>query len=438
MKTSYDYDNNDDDDNRLRTLLDWSAKQGRILTDEGKAIEYYCSERGFPFTSDELPHHHLEKGDSHEVLHGWAVTAAAAAANRTNDDDDSSSQRCPIIGAWSRPLFTGKWEHSTNNEEIVFNIQTATLFIDLRIPTSKPVSRWENLSSSSTINNNDGRRKITTLSSSRQVLESMSDEDLRLYARQHVFAGYSVISQEKNNNNNGMSKKLPICTRHHCIDWNYVSGKPRPRPNKWYIEGKSSNYDKNCPFNVWKEWSYSTDENGQCYYWEKWERISGDEFGKGLRLAMRRRKSISGNKDDVDAIIVAVGDHFNYIEGRKCLDLHTRYADASNTVELVDLALQNGDRETAISYLSLTGGHGTISSGWKVDCALEPWFHGKNLFSDCLQCSSEDIQVIGSDDACTSWEVMTGDESVWDVYECSLSRHKLQQLLLSSRETSRL
>jgi len=194
------------------TLLDWSAKQGRILTDEGKAVEYYCSERGFPFTSAELPHHHLEKRNSHEVFHGWAVTAAAA-ANRTNDDDDSSRQRCPIIGAWSRPLFTGKWEHSTNNEESVFNIQTGTLFIDLRIPTSKPVSRWENLSSSSTIDNNDGRQKPAILSS-RQILESMSDEDLRLYARQHVFAGYSIISQEKNNNSNGMSKKLSICTRH--------------------------------------------------------------------------------------------------------------------------------------------------------------------------------------------------------------------------------
>ncbi|KAL7456324.1 hypothetical protein ACHAWC_007841 [Mediolabrus comicus] len=424
--------------NMETSLLDWSAKQGRILTDEGKAVEYYCSERGFPFTSAELPHHHLEKRDSHEVFHGWAVTAAAA--NRTNDDDDSSSQRCPIIGAWSRPLFTGKWEHSTNNEEIVFNIQTGTLFIDLRIPTSKPVSRWENLSSSSTINNNYGRQNPAILSS-RQILESMSDEDLRLYARQHVFAGYSIISQEKNNNSNGMSKKLSICTRHHCIDWNYVSGKPRPRPNKWYIEGKSSNTghdSKNYPFNVWKEWSYSTDENGQCYYWEKWERISGDEFGKGLRLAMRRRKSISGNKNDGDAIIVAVGDHFNYIEGRKFLDLHTRYADVSNTVDLVDLALQNGDRETAISYLSLMGGHGTISSGWKVDCALQPWQHGKNLFSDCLRCSSEDIKVMGSGAACTSWQVVMGDESVWDVYECSLSRHKLQQLLLSSRKTSRL
>jgi hypothetical protein len=235
-----------------QSLLDWTAKQGRILTDEGKATEYYCSERGFPFESNELPHYHLERGDSHVVFRRWAALSS-----------DAEQEKSPIVGAWSRPLFTGKWEHSTDNEETVYNIQTGSLFIDLRIPTSKPVSRWEKLLG----DENNEQQGFISCCSSRQVLESMSDEDLRLYARQHVFAGYSVISQEKNNkmsNNN-----LPLCTRHHCIDWNYVSGKPRPRPNKWYIEGKYN--DGKRPCNVWKEWSYATDENGQCYYWEKWE-----------------------------------------------------------------------------------------------------------------------------------------------------------------------
>ena len=397
-----------------QTLLDWTAKQGRILTDEGKAIEHYCSERGFPFASNELPHYHLERGDSHEVFHCWA--AEAASSSSCADQEEQS----PIVGAWSRPLFTGTWEHSTDNEETVYNIQARSLFIDLRIPTSKPVSRWEKLYVE--------RR----LSSSRQAFEVMSDEDLRLYARQHVFAGYSVISREKNSNNR-MSNKLPLCTRHHCIDWNYVNNKPRPRPNKWYIEGRNSN--GNTPFHTWKEWSYATDENGQCYYWEKWERISGDELGQGLRLAMRKKKKQLSS----DAILVAVGDHFNYIVGRESLDLHTRYRDASNTVELVDLALQNGDRDTAISHLSLAGGHGTISSGWKIDCALQPWHHGKSVF-DCLLCNSscnEEVRVIGNDSAgCMAWEVVLGNDS-WDVYECSLSRDELQQLLLS-RKMSKL
>jgi hypothetical protein len=32
--------------------LDWSAKQGRILTDRGKALKYYSEENGFPFASE--------------------------------------------------------------------------------------------------------------------------------------------------------------------------------------------------------------------------------------------------------------------------------------------------------------------------------------------------------------------------------------------------
>lgn len=30
--------------------LDWSAKQGRILTDRGNALKYYSDENGFPFS----------------------------------------------------------------------------------------------------------------------------------------------------------------------------------------------------------------------------------------------------------------------------------------------------------------------------------------------------------------------------------------------------
>lgn len=395
-----------------QNLLDWTAKQGRILTDEGKATDHYCSERGFPFDANECPHYHLERGDTHSAFHRWAAAAS--------DQEEISS---PIVGAWSRPLFTGKWEQSTDMEETVYNIQTGSLFIDLRIPTSKPVSRWENLLGGG-------------VESSRRAFELMSDEDIRLYARQHVFAGYSVVSNNDNNSNNKMkmNNNLPICTRHHCIDWNYVCGKPRPRPNKWYIEGRNNNNNGKTPFNTWKEWSYATDENGQCYYWEKWERIAGDEGGRGLRLAMRKK-----NGGDNDAILVAVGDHFNYIVGRPFLALqHTRYRDAGNTVALVDLAIQQGDRETAISHLSLAGGHGTISSGWRIDCALQPWQHGKNVF-ECLigNTCKEEVEVIGSGNTgCELWEVVIGNES-WDVYECSKPRDELQQLLLS-RKMSRL
>jgi len=84
------------------------------------------------------------------------------------------------------------------------------------------------------------------------------------------------------------------------LDWNYVRGKPRPRPNKWYIDTNNIT----GPNNFWKESSYSTDEHGQSYYFERWQRINGDENGKGLSLAMRKR---NGTGDGNDGILVVVG-----------------------------------------------------------------------------------------------------------------------------------
>ena len=221
-------------------LLDWTSKQGRILTAEGKAELYYTSKRGYPFEETELPHHHLLQKTTQDLFWKWS----------------SSQSSIPICGAWKRPLFVGEWEHSTEHDELVYNIQTNTLFIDLRIPTTK-----------------------------KSISKNMSDMDLRLYARQHAFAGFTYYDEKRS-----------ICTRHHCIDWNFV-GKPRNRPNKWYVQMKTKN--------VWKELSYARDDNEQHYYWERWERLKSDENGKGLVLAMRK-----SNQHARDAVVVVVGVSF--------------------------------------------------------------------------------------------------------------------------------
>ena len=286
---------------------------------------YYSDQNGFPFSSEELPHYHLEKGDSHAVFQRWAhdkrkceeSNSPAPTISLSHGTTATILQSSPIVGAWKRPLFTGKWEHTTDYEEIVINIQTETLFVDLRIPRSKPIWKWQRLGRN---NGATGRIKITR--NSRQILETMCDVDLRLYARQHVFGGFSVVALETAGADNMTSErgtttsKLPVCTRHHCIDWNYIPNKPRPRPNKWYIEGYHDGTGQTCdapaetngflPFHVWKEWSYATDYRGQSYYWERWERIIGDEMGRGLRLAMRKRKN-GHSRSDVDGILVVVG-----------------------------------------------------------------------------------------------------------------------------------
>jgi hypothetical protein len=262
-------------DDYWRDHLDWSAKQGRLLTDGGNALRYYSHENGFPFLPEELPHHHLERGDTHPVFNRWAKERCEGRKNRTDGPPvlalsstvtATMMQSSPIIGAWKRSIFAGRWEHTTNKEEINFNVQTGTLFVDLRIPISKPIGRWEKL-------------KHAVSNDRRQALKSLSDQELRLYARQHVFGGFSFLTTE--------NKKpgRPLATRHHCVDWNYIPGKPRPRPNKWYIECENTS----AQTNRWKEWSYSTDENGQCYYYETWERIKGDGEGMGPCLAMRKR-----------------------------------------------------------------------------------------------------------------------------------------------------
>ena len=246
------------DDDHWRDHLGWSAKQGRILTDSGNALRYYSPENGFPFSPEELPHHHTERGDTHLAFHRWAKEL--------------------------------RWrEHTSNKDEITYNVQTGTLFVDLRIPLSKPIGRWEKL-------------ERVVINDRRQALESLSDQELRLSARQHVFGGFTFLATESK------QPGRPVATRHHCVDWNYIPGKPRPRPNKWYIECENTA----APTNRWKEWSYSTDENGQCYYYEIWERIQGDGGGQGFRVAMRKPNGTDAGLSTTadchdDGIFVVVG-----------------------------------------------------------------------------------------------------------------------------------
>ena len=333
--------------------LGWTSNQGYILTGGGRAEELYCAERGFSFREDELPHHFLLRGETLEVFKKWAKTSVAES----------------VCGVWNRTLFIGGFNHTTDHDETVYNVQTRNLFIDLRIPKSRQnVLQCDNVSS----------------------VRELTPHQLRLYARQHVFAGFSFLDHENDK---------PVCARHHCIDWNFV-GSPRTRPNKWWIR---MNDDKS----VWKELSYATDEDGQHYYFEHWQRYEGGEDTP--RLAMRKRSPSAR-----DGIIVAVGDHFNYVLGRIYKGGEKKYSQGT-LVGVVDAAVAAGDLETAYSYLSIQGGHGRISKGWFLDCAIEPWKEGTKLWEP------KDIGLVGSsiDNCCVEWN---GEE--WDVLDCSFTTTK--------------
>ena len=151
----------------------------------------------------------------------------------------------------------------------------------------------------------------------------------------------------------------------------------------------------------WKENSYATDENGQYYYSERWERLG---VAKEPRIALRRSSSYKR-----DGVFVLVGDHFNYILSRNLSGEEKEYSESS-LVDLVDAAVASGDLVTARSYLSIEGGHGTVSSGWVLDCAIAPWKEGEKIWKQ------EDLEVVGETiDTChILWK---GEE--WELYDCS-------------------
>ena len=403
-----------DDISQNIILLDWSAKQGRILTAEGKALQYYSQENGYLYRDDELPHYYVERGISHSIFRQWAIQDYERESSsllsidcknnispsaQTNDNIHQNISS-PIIGVWDRPLFAGKWEHTTNKDEIVYNIQTKTLFVDLRIPRNRLCDKLP------------------------LSFEMMNNEQLRIYARTHVFGGYSKIATQSHD-------RRPICTRHHCLDWNYIPGKPRPRPNKWYIE----KFNKD----IWNESSFATDEYKQSYYTERWERRKGDDNGNGLRLAMRKKKV---HRDDSDGILVVTGNHFNYILGRQLFDYEMSYPNAKSLVELVDAAIENNDRDTAIIYLSrLDGGPGTISSNWEIDCSIQPCNHGKNVFEYIGGGGNGRVRVVVGNDSDDydffSWDVYIGN-TLWEMYESSITSPSELEKVVNSSNRCRL
>ncbi|KAJ1621563.1 hypothetical protein T492DRAFT_1068936 [Pavlovales sp. CCMP2436] len=312
----------------MTKALGWSTKQARILTGGGRAEELYTAERGFPFEPRELPHFHLLRGTTHTQFRRWL------ADGRTCDS---------LVGAWSRPLFTNYSEQTTDADERVFNVQTRSMFIDLRVPTTRP--RFEHAG----------------------ALGALSGEELCLLARQHVFGGYTLPSEPG----------LPlVCTRHHAADWNFV-GVRRPRPNKWRVELAPA---ESGPCQEWQELAFAQDKAGRSYYMERWKRVEGDGAGSGPSLVLRSCTL-------PDSLVLLVGDHFAFMRARQGCPLvpHPRPESSppppASLIELVDSAVARGDADEARAWLGLQGGHGRVSSGWQIDLCTHPWLEGTRLLS---------------------------------------------------------
>jgi hypothetical protein len=397
--------------------LDWSAKQSRMITGNGRVNDFYTANRGFPFEEWELPHYYCFASTNSNSTNSCSTRKSRDILDEWRSS--SANEKTPLCGVWKRVLLEGGMEHSTDQDEIVWNIQSNTLFIDLRIPTTKSLLLSSLYCSGST------SEKKTSDASSANPLRNCSKEELALYARQHVFCGYTVQQQKPNGNNN----TLVLCTRHHCIDWNYI-GTPRSRPNKWYAEFSSD-------LNTFKEWSYATDFRNQSYYTETWKRIvnssTKNDDEKKVVVSLRISEEDRHKADISDGIIVAIGDHFNYaIDRRPRKKIHDYFdlmvekeQKPANFVDYIDFVLQTEDRDKLISRLtSIDAGHGRIISSsqqnqWMIDCALQPWKHSSNLFPSAF--SDDNFTLIGG----MPWNDVQNCQLVWnhlrwDIYECSL------------------
>ncbi|KAL1523150.1 hypothetical protein AB1Y20_018105 [Prymnesium parvum] len=332
----------------------WSKRQAWILTGGGRAESLYTEERGYPFEQGELPHHHLLASSTAEAFAIWRGVG----------------RRCPdaIVGAWRRTWFEGGGDRTTDADEACFNLQTPTIFIDLRIPTSRPSFRG------------CGR------------LEDLSAAELRQLARQHVFCGYTLAHGD-------------VCTRHHALDWNFV-GVPRSRPNKWTVAPLQGATD------AWVEASFALDDAGAPYYTECWERLTRGSPADGVVLAMR-----AAPESLRDSFVVIIGDHFSYIRARP--QPASQVGGASSLVDLVDDAVNKGDRTLAESFLSLEAGHGTISSGWMIDASIHPWQQGTRFLNPT------DIGRVRSS---------PNDSSIISVELCGEQFHVLENSLASAAE----
>ena len=378
-------------------LLAWSDTQGNILTGGGQLQRRSALDRDFE--EADLPHYLLKTRKTRQTFVQWI---------------EQNHRDFAIVGSWSRPIFAGGWKESTDLDTEAFNLQTPSLFIDMRIPIAPEV-----------------RRALRT----RGSLSNCTDLELRLLARQHTFSGYSLPEVDA-------TKPLHFI-RHHIIDWNYHPSFPRPRPNKWWIQT-----DKATDASSFKEFSFVRDENNIPVYFERWDRRPGDGGGKKY-LALRKRTGCPAEAKRLglpqvqDAMLIVVGNHFALAVDRPQPAPTFLGAPGPGGPALVDHALLVGDRAAAEQYLNLEGSFGQLLSGdsdsvempdWKIVRSTHPWREGARLFESSLGVSGD---VGYSDTVRLSWKGRGTQRELssvlwrgfeWDALECNYTERELHAM----------
>jgi len=260
--------------------LDWSSTQSHILTGNGLLNAKLLPGRDF-LDPDHLPHYYLRFRKSWEIFLSWLKE------NKRSD---------MITGCWNRTIFCGGWKESSDYDTDAFNLQTPSIFVDMRIPKTLPAA-------------------IFAL---RGSLSACTLNELQVLSRQHCFAGFTYPESSKSGHG-------PIFTRYHIIDWNYHPKFPRNRPNRWRAE---LNSDKSS----FKEYSVCVDDFGVPVYFERWARYENDSMGSKYLACRKLPPNVPFSGLDADggkieerahdtgyrdAVLVVVGHHFAYVCDRE-------------------------------------------------------------------------------------------------------------------------
>jgi hypothetical protein len=391
----------DHDSKDPAALLGWSDKQGAILTGGGELAKR--STPGVDFVESDLPHYLLAAKRTRKQFSQWLQE------NRRSFE---------IVGCWSRPIFAGGWNESSLNDTEAFNLQTPSMFIDMRIPLQRPTAHLK----------------------MRGTLSNCTDEELRILARQHCFAGYSLPIPDPQGG--------PVhFVRHHVIDWNYHPSFPRNRPNRWWIttdvDERRALFGEAAFPSTFKEFSFARDKYGIPVYFERWARRPADSGGTKY-LALRRKVGcpIAAKERGVvvkrDAILIVVGNHFAICIDRPQPQQMLPGAPGPGGPAYLDYAVMTKNRDAAMKFLELEGSYGHVwtnasaeklqsdvfKPNWYIKRSTQPWKEGQRLFRE------DDAAVLHWKSATQTFfgpnilpvlETITLGDDVWEVLECSFT-----------------
>lgn len=395
-------------------LLDWSAIQAHIVTGGGQLQAR--SELGRDYEESDLPHFYLRNLKTHKQFQEWLSQGDTARSNL-------------LCGCWYRPIFAGGGKQDTDRETEAFNLQTPSIFIDMRIPRLRPTEHLR----------------------SRSSLSECTNDELRIISRQHCFAGYTLPSHDGSQ----------CFTRHHVIDWNYHPRFPRPRPNKW---SAALSVDRAS----FMEYSFVQGSDGKPVYYEQWLRRSGDSEGRkyfacrksGTDFRSLPASHTSSNDacgDERDAVFIIVGNYFCIAIDRPTpLPPFTSCTGPAGPVLIDQTLLPSLDdaaacerRESCVRYLDLEGSFGRVRNVYAdlfgalpdgtytgctfiIDRSTHPWREGKSLF-DAADSRPVKLVTHGVTGTVVGIEWRGG---LWDVLENSFSAVELSAVLCNRTPTS--